>query len=384
MQGLTINPGALPPEAEALRAEVRAFLAAEMPAIAPARRCRSWSGADADFSRKLGARGWLGMTWPKAFGGQERSALERYVVLEEMLCAGAPVGAHWVAERQSGPQLMRFAPHTLAPKIVPRIARGEVFFCIGMSEPDSGSDLASIRTRATRSHKDGQGDGWVINGRKLWTSGAHRAHYMICLVRTGDKTENRHGGMSQFLVDMATPGMAIRPIVNQLGEHDFNEVTFDDVWVPAENLIGAEGDGWAQVGAELAIERSGPERYLSSSQLLLEMLDAGDADDPRQAEAIGRIVASYGTMRQMSLGVASMLARGDNPALAASLVKDQGALVEQAMPDIAHALFGGRAVPGSTLDQAMRYTTLAVPSFSLRGGTREILRGIIAKGLDLR
>ena len=379
MQGLMINPGALPPEAEALRAEVRAFLAAEMPAIPPLKRCRNWSGADADFSRKLGERGWLGMTWPKAYGGHERSALERYVVLEEMLCAGAPVGAHWVAERQSGPQLMRFAPTTLAPKIVPRIARGEVFFCIGMSEPDSGSDLASIRTKATR-----KGDGWVINGRKLWTSGAHRAHYMIALVRTGDKTENRHGGMSQFLVDMTTPGLTVRPIVNQLGEHDFNEVTFDDVWVPAENLIGGEGDGWAQVGAELAFERSGPERYMSCSQLLLEMLDAGDADDARQAEAIGRIVASYGTLRQMSVGVASMLARGENPALAASLVKDQGALVEQAMPDTAHALFGGRVAPGSTLDQAMRYTTLAVPSFSLRGGTREILRGIIAKGLDLR
>ena len=384
MQGLTIPPGALPPEAEALRAEVRAFLAAEMPAIPPLKRCRNWSGSDADFSRKLGARGWLGMTWPKAYGGHERSALERYVVLEEMLCAGAPVGAHWVAERQSGPQLMRFAPTTLAPKIVPRIARGEVFFCIGMSEPDSGSDLASIRTKATRSRKDGQGDGWVINGRKLWTSGAHRAHYMIALVRTGEKSENRHGGMSQFLVDMTTPGLTVRPIVNQLGEHDFNEVTFDDVWVPAENLIGAEGDGWSQVGAELAYERSGPERYLSSSQLLLEMLDAGDATDTRQAEAIGRVVANYGTLRQMSLGVASMLARGENPALAASLVKDQGALVEQAMPDIAHALFGGQVEPGSTLDQAMRYTTLAVPSFSLRGGTREILRGIIAKGLDLR
>jgi acyl-CoA dehydrogenase len=384
MQGLTIPPGALPPEAEALRAEVRAFLAAEMPAIPPLKRCRNWSGSDADFSRKLGARGWLGMTWPRAYGGHERSALERYVVLEEMLCAGAPVGAHWVAERQSGPQLMRFAPTTLAPKIVPRIARGEVFFCIGMSEPDSGSDLASIRTKATRSHKVGQGDGWVINGRKLWTSGAHRAHYMIALVRTGEKSENRHGGMSQFLVDMTTPGLTVRPIVNQLGEHDFNEVTFDDVWVPAENLIGAEGDGWSQVGAELAYERSGPERYLSSSQLLLEMLDAGDAADTRQAEAIGRVVANYGTLRQMSLGVASMLARGENPALAASLVKDQGALVEQAMPDIAHALFGGQVEPGSTLDQAMRYTTLAVPSFSLRGGTREILRGIIAKGLDLR
>lgn len=379
MQGLTIEPGSLPPECEALRTEVRAFLAETMPAIPPLRRCRNWSGADAEFSRKLGERGWIGMTWPKRYGGQERSTLERYVVLEEMLSAGAPVAAHWIADRQSGPLLMRYAPDTLAPRIVPRIARGEAFFCIGMSEPDSGSDLASIRSRAER-----RGDGWVINGRKLWTSGAHRAHYMIALVRTGERSENRHGGMSQFLVDMQTPGLTVRPIVNQLGEHDFNECTFDDVFVPHENLIGAEGEGWQQVGAELAFERSGPERYLSSSQLLLEMLDEADPDDARHAVALGRVVAQYGALRQMSLGVAGMLSRGENPALAAALVKDQGALVEQAMPDLAHDLFGGRVVPGSTLDQAMHYTALAAPSFSLRGGTREIMRGMIAKGMDLR
>ena len=379
MQGLLIDPGSLPPGCEALRTEVRAFLAEVMADIPPARRNRNWSGASPEFSRMMGERGWLGMTWPQRYGGQERSMLERYVVLEEMLAVGAPVGAHWVAERQSGPLLMRYAPDTLAPRILPRIARGEAFFCIGMSEPDSGSDLASIRTRAER-----HASGWVINGRKLWTSGAHRAHYMIALVRTGDKSDNRHGGMSQFLVDMQTPGLTVRPILNQLGEHDFNEVTFDDVLVPRDHLIGAEGDGWKQVGAELAYERSGPERYLSSSQLLLEMLDEADPADPRHAVALGRIVAQYGTLRQMSLGVAVMLSRGENPALAAALVKDQGALVEQAMPDVAHDLFGGRVVPGSTLDQSMRYTTLAVPSFSLRGGTREIMRGMIAKGLDLR
>jgi len=379
MQGLLIDPGSLPPVCEALRAEVRSFLAEAMQHVPPSRRNRNWSGASAEFSRAMGERGWIGMTWPRRYGGHERSSLERYVVLEEMLAAGAPVGAHWVADRQSGPLLMRYAPDTLAPRIVPRIARGEAFFCIGMSEPDSGSDLASIRTRAVRTDA-----GWVINGRKVWTSGAHRAHYMIALVRTGEKSADRHGGMSQFLVDMATPGLSVRPIINQLGEHDFNEVTFDDVLVPHENLIGQEGDGWKQVGAELAFERSGPERYLSSTQLLLEMLDAADPGDARQAVALGRVVAQYGTLRQMSLGVAGMLSRGENPAQAAALVKDQGALVEQAMPDLAHELFGGHVAPDSTLAQAMRYTTLAVPSFSLRGGTREILRGIIAKGLDLR
>ena len=379
MQAVTIDPCTLPPECETLRADVRAFLAEALVDYPASKRVRNWSGADIEFSKKLGARGWIGMTWPKRYGGHERSPLERYVVMEELLAAGAPVASHWIAERQSALLLMRLSPALLAPRIVPAIARGEVSFCIGMSEPDSGSDLASVRTRAVR------GDaGWVINGRKVWTSGAHRAHYMIALVRTGTQGETRHAGLSQLLVDMKTPGLTVRPIINQLGEHDFNEVTFDDVLVPQECLIGAEGDGWRQVSGELAFERSGPERYLSSSQLLLEMLDEADPNDTRHAVAIGRIVAGYATLRQMSMGVSGMLARGENPALAAALVKDQGALIEQAMPDIAHDLFGGVAAPGSPLAHAMSYSARAVPSFSLRGGTREILRGIIARGLGLR
>jgi acyl-CoA dehydrogenase len=284
-----------------------------------------------------------------------------------------------VADRQSGPLLLRFGSEEQRQAILPRITAGECYFSIGMSEPDSGSDLASIRTKAVRTAQ-----GWLINGRKVWTSRAHHAHCMIVLVRTGERGENRHAGLSQLLLEMNTPGITVRPIINQLNEHDFNEVTFDDVLVPHDHLIGVEGEGWKQVGAELAFERSGPERYLSSTQLLLEMLDAADAGNPRHAVALGRVVAHYATMRQMSLGVAGMLARGDNPALAAALVKDQGALIEQAMPDLAHELFGGTVAPGSPLEHAMRYTTLAAPSFSLRGGTREILRGIIAKGLDLR
>ncbi len=379
MQALRIEPCTLPPACEDLRQQVRTFLAETLADFPAEKRVRNWSGNSPAFSAQLGARGWIGMTWPKRYGGQDRSPLERYVVLEELLSAGAPVGAHWVAERQSALLLMRLSPELLAPRIVPGIARGETYFCIGMSEPDSGSDLASIRTRA---HKTDAG--WVVNGRKVWTSNAHRTHWMIALVRTGTQGELRQAGLSQLLVDMTTPGLTVRPIINQLGEHDFNEVTFDDVLVPHEHLIGAEGEGWAQVSGELAFERSGPERYLSSSQLLLEMLTEADPTDTRQAVALGRIVASYAALRQMSLGVSGMLARGENPAVAAALVKDQGALVEQAMPDIAHDLFGGLAAPGSTLAQVMSYTARAVPSFSLRGGTREILRGIIAKGLGLR
>lgn len=379
MQALDIRPAELPPDCERLRAEVRDFLAQTLGDLPPHERARNWSGYSPEFSRALGQRGWIGMTWPRRYGGGERSMLERYVVLEELLAAGAPVSAHWVADRQSGPLLMRYSPEVLAPELLPRIARGECHFCIGMSEPDSGSDLASIRTRAVR-----DGDGWRISGRKVWTSAAHKAHYMIALVRTAPPSADRHTGMSQFLVDMRSPGLTIRPIVNQLGEHEFNEVTFDEVPVPAHHLIGAEGEGWHQVTTELTFERSGPERYMSSTQLMLEMLDAADADNPHHQLVLGRLAAQYATLRQMSLGVAGMLAAGQNPGLAAAAVKDQGALLEQGLPDLAHELFGGRMPPESDLARVQRHLVLATPSFSLRGGTREILRGMLAKGMGLR
>ncbi|MBO3273814.1 acyl-CoA dehydrogenase family protein [Pseudomonas schmalbachii] len=380
MQALDIRPCRLDANAEALRAEVREFLAETLKDYPAAERAKSWNGVSEEFSRKLGARGWLGMTWPKRYGGHERSALERYVVLEELLAAGAPVQAHWIAERQSAPLLMKFSPDVLAPRICPGVARGEIFIGVGLSEPDVGSDLASVRTRAEKVE-----GGWRVNGQKIWTTGAHRAHYLVTLLRTGPKDEkNRHAGLSQLVIDLKSPGVTVRPIYNMIGEHDFNEVFFEDVFVADEYLLGQPGDGWKQVGAELALERSGPERYLSSTQLYLEMLDAADPADNHHAVSLGRVAARYAVMRQMSLGVAGMLARGDDPATAAALVKDQGAVLEQSLPDLAHDLFGGLREPGSDLDQVMRYVTQTAPSFSLRGGTREILRGIIARGLGLR
>lgn len=378
---LDIDPCVLDARCEALRTEVRAFLARELADFPAAKRAESWVGADEAFSRKLGQRGWIGMTWPQRFGGSERSPLERYVVLEELLAAGAPVGAHWIADRQSGPLLMRYAPHTLAPRILPGIARGETYFCIGMSEPGAGSDLAAIRTRARRVE-----GGWAIDGSKVWTTGAHRSHYMIALVRTGPAAAGagRHAGFSQFLIDMRLPGVTVRPIVNLLGEREFNEVFLEDVRVPDDCLIGAEGEGWRQVTAELALERSGPERYLSSTRLLVEMLGEADASNDHHAVALGRLVVDHACLRQMSLGVAGMLARGESPDVAAAVVKEQGAALEQALPETAHELFGGQAAPDGALAGVMAYVTQSAPSFSLRGGTREILRGIIARGMGLR
>jgi len=362
---------------------VRAFLAEHLPPRAITAGVGSWGGYDPEFSRKMGARGWIGMTWPKRYGGQERSALERYVVLEEMLAAGAPVSAHWIADRQSGPLILRVGSEAQKQAILPRIAAGECMFCIGMSEPDSGSDLASVRTRAVPAE-----GGWRVNGTKLWTSNAHRADYMILLARTGEAGEQRHAGLTQFLVDLKSArGVSIRPVHNLAGEHHFNEVSFQDASLPAESVLGAVGDGWAQVTSELAFERSGPERFLSSFTLLVELVRAlGPAPAERARIALGRIAAHLIALRRLSRSVAGMLQAGENPALQAALVKDLGTTLEQEIPEIARQLVDEEPDKDSTRDfvTVLAQTMMNAPSFTLRGGTREILRGIIARGLGLR
>ncbi|MBV9991751.1 MAG: acyl-CoA dehydrogenase family protein [Alphaproteobacteria bacterium] len=377
MSTFEFAPYDLPPEAKALRGEVRAFLGEALEDKPSVERARSWSGGSREFSRKLGARGWIGMTWPKRYGGHERSYAERYVVIEELLVAGAPVGNHWVADRQSGPLLLRFGTEEQRRTLLPGIAAGELCFCIGMSEPGSGSDLASVRTRARRVE-----GGWKVSGQKIWTSNAQHADWMIALVRTGD-AEQRHASLTQLLVDMKSAGVAVKPIANLTGESHFNEVFLDDVFVPDAMLIGAEGDGWSQVGAELAYERSGPERYLSSMRVFLEFLRiVGDTPTEAERLLIGHVTARMWTLRQMSLAIAGKLAAGENPAVAAAVVKDLGTSLEQDIPRDVQAL--APAKTDEVFDRTLIYLLQTSPSFSLRGGTREILRGIIARELGLR
>lgn len=372
----------IPAEAEPLREQVRTFLAEALKDRPPLRKADSWMGADPAFSRELGRRGWLGMALPKRYGGQEAGPFARYVVIEELLAAGAPVSAHWIADRQSGPLILRYGTEAQREKYLPGICRGESYFCIGMSEPGSGSDLASIRSRAVR-----EGDDWVLNGHKLWTTNAHYSHYMIALVRTSDKTAARHEGMSQFIIDLKAPGVTIRPIRDLAGGEHFNEVFFDNVRLGADTLVGSEGQGWEQVTAELAFERSGPERFLSSIALLHTLIDAiGQKPDALQARELGRLTARLFTLRKMSLSVIAELAAGNNPAWAASCVKDLGAVFEQEIPEVAQMLLDElpSVQGGSDHAQVLAYLMQMAPSFSLRGGTREILRGIIARGLGLR
>lgn len=383
MNAFSFPPPPPSPAAEALRAEVRDFLRSELATRKPVERAESWTGWDAAFSRKMGQRGWIGMCWSKEYGGHERTNLERYVVLEETLAAGAPVSAHWIADRQSAPLVLRVGTEEQKRRILPAVAAGECFFCIGMSEPDTGSDLASVRTKA----QPMQG-GFLVNGTKLWTSGAHLSHYMILFCRTSDAgPNNRHEGVSQFLVDLQTPGITIRPVNAMSGEHHFNEVIFQDVFLPDTALLGKQGGGWHQVTSELAFERSGPERFLSSFTLMVELVRALGNDPSEQAAiAVGRLSAHIMALRRLSRSVAGMLQAGENPAQQAALVKDLGAVLEQDIPEIARNLVAAEPNLASTRNFAavLAYTMLHAPSFSLRGGTREILRGIIARGLGLR
>lgn len=385
MKALLLERPAESAALEGLRQEVRDFLATH-----PFEPSYSMFGEfDPAFSEAVGSRGWIGMSFPKQYGGSERSILERYVVLEELLAARAPIYAHAVADRQSGPLLLRFGQEWQRREILPKIAAGTCYFCIGMSEPNSGSDLASVRTRATK--VDG---GYRVNGAKIWTSNAHRAHYMILLCRTGAGSESRHGGLSQLLVDMRTPGVTSRPIINLAGEHDFNEVVFEDAYVGEEMLIGEEGNGWAQVTSELTFERAGPERFISSHGVLEQLVDVLhrrlphlSATSRERAEvAIGRLVAQLCTLRRISRSIATMLEQGEDPAFQAAMVKDLGTAYEREIPEIVRTLVDIAPEPHSRdpYAAALADVMLRAPSFTLRGGTTEILRGIIARGIGAR
>ena len=383
----SLNLTSIPPEDEALRMPVRAFLTEAMRNVPAHIRAKSWSGYDADFSRAIALKGWLGITLPRKYGGGGRSAFARYVLVEEFLNFGAPVGSHWIADRQSGPLILKYGTEAQKRFYLTRICKGEAFFCIGMSEPNAGSDLASVKTRAVNTDS-----GWRLNSQKIWTTNAHNCQYMIALVRTSGTAECRQKGLSQVIVDLSLPGVTVRPIKDLSGDSQFCEVFFDDVALADDALIGQEGGGWAQVTAELAFERSGPERIYSSIVLMdqwLAWLQSDPARGQRSAKLVGKLFSHLAPLRALSIAVTEKLVQGESPVVEAALAKELGTTLEQLMPTlIADEIFSEPAdaqaqVPAELL-LTLNYLTLIAPTFSLRGGTRDILRGMIARGLGLR
>jgi alkylation response protein AidB-like acyl-CoA dehydrogenase len=365
----------LPPGHRELRLSVQAFL--ENESFEP--RSDAWlSGHDPAFSRRLAEAGFVGMTIPQRYGGRGASWLERYVVVEELLAAGAPVAAHWFGERQIAPLLMRHGTEAQRQRFLPLIARAECLFSIGMSEPDAGSDLAAVRTQG---HEEGTG--FVVQGQKTWTSHAHRSDFMLVLCRTDD-SPGRHAGLSQLLIDLRSPGVEIRPIRLLTGESHFAEVFLEGVAVAGDLLVGVRGEGWSQIIAELAFERSGPERILSVFPLLAELVrELGQDVDERESVVLGQLVARASAALRLSLSVANSLDQGNAPALEAALVKELGTRFEQETVEavrlatpVEPRLDGPRP-----LDRSIAGAILTAPGFTLRGGTNEILRGVVARGL---
>ncbi|GAC82731.1 putative acyl-CoA dehydrogenase [Gordonia paraffinivorans NBRC 108238] len=369
---------------EALRADVRAFLRDEIDRGAFEPDVDSWmTGFDPEFSRRLGERGWLGMTIPQAYGGRGRTATERFVITEELLAHGAPVAAHWIADRQMAPGILANGTEEQKQRYLPGIAAGTSFFAIGMSEPDAGSDLAAVRTRAVAG-----GDSWTISGTKVWTTGAHLAHAMVLLARTDGRPEDRHEGLSQLVIDLPHPDIEIRPLESIDGQAHFNEVIFHDAVVDSSALLGERGKGWSQVMRELAFERSGPERYLSTMPLLRAWADElrthGATEEQRVT--LGTLTARAWALRSMSLQVADELSAGRRPDVLAAMVKDLGSTFEGDLVDAIRSSSGvaARCSGGSRMERLMAQSVLHTPAFTLRGGTNEILRGIVARGLGIR
>ncbi len=381
MPRLTFPAASLPASTEQLRTEIRSFLESEIANGSFVPRCDTWlSQHDPGFSKKLGAAGFLGLAWPTEYGGHGRTPLERFVVVEELLAYGAPIAAHWVSDRQSGPSILKLGTEQAKRELIPPMVAGECFFSIGMSEPDAGSDLANIRSTATRTE-----GGWLLNGTKVWTSQAHNNHFFIVLVRTTPAVDAgaKHRGMSQFIMNLRAPGVQIRPIRLLSGHHHFNEVVMEDVFVPDHYLLGSEGDGWEQCIGELAFERSGPERYLSTYPLLKALVDQIGIDASAEAAAaIGQLVARLTALRRLCISVAVALSEGREPVTEAAMVKDLGTQLEGEIGEVARQL-----VPPGTNDEFDRLiedAVLSAPGFTLRGGTNEILRGIVARHLGVR
>lgn len=379
----------LPPAALALREEVRTFLKTEIAAGSFTPRL-GHTEFNAEFTRKLARRGWIGMTWPKRYGGGERSYLERFVVTEEMLAAAAPCAAHWFGDRQTGPSLLKHGSEAQKQRFLPAIASGECYFALGMSEPNSGSDLASVRTRAER-----VAGGWRVTGQKVWTSWAHKAHAFFVLCRTAADSGNRHEGLSQLIVGLNAPGVTVRPIRFMNGHHHFNEVFLDGVFVPDDMVVGEVGEGWKQVTSELALERSGPERYMTTFPLLIELIRRlGSRPDARAQEMVGRLTARFWSLRRMSLAIALTLDPGPDGdhgaakggvdlATEAALVKDMGTFHEREIIDAARLLVAVEPAPEAT-DTFERYladSIVCAPVATIRGGTTQVLRTLIARRL---
>ena len=335
----------------------------------------SWiAQTDREFARELASRGWLGMTWPTEWGGGGRSPLERFVVFEELITQGAPIAGSWFADRQMGPTLLQFGTDSQRQRWLPDIIAGESMWCIGMSEPDAGSDVASLRTTAVR-----DGDDWVVNGQKIWNSGGAVAEWCYLVART-DPDAPKHKGLSELIVDMSSPGITVKPIRDMTDDEHFCEIYFDDVRVPAENLVGELNGSFGQLMRQMEHERGGIDRLVSNKRLYLDCLEVADRTDPlvRQEAAaietayrIGRLLVLRETLQQAPKGFSAA-------------TKTFGTEFEIRVADFCGRVLGAAATladegPGNELARRVARNICYAPGYTIMGGTTQILRNILGE-----
>lgn len=335
----------------------------------------SWLiGNDRAFSAELAERGWIGMTWPTEVGGGGYSAIERFVVIEALISAGAPVAATWFADRQIGPTLLQFGTEEQRQRWLPGIIAGTDMWCIGMSEPDAGSDVASIRTTAVH-HGQGSDAEWIINGQKLWTSGAMDADWMYLVCRT-DPDAPAHRGLSEFVVAMNSPGITVRPIRDLTGNEHFCEVVLDNVRVPSSNLCGEPNESFRQIMRQMEHERGGIDRLVSNRALYLEARDTYQTLESSHQQRLLRqrfavAESMYFICRQMVLReVVGQSSRGWS-----SLTKT---LATEFEIEVA-ALCGSVLGPETMLQNRTSRNICYAPGYTIMGGTTQILRNIIGE-----
>lgn len=359
---------------DGLRAEVREFINRELVAGSFIPQVNSWMGGwDPGFSMRLAERGWIGMTIPSEYGGSARGALARNVVNEELLAAGAPVAAHWTADRQTSLSLLSHGTEEQKRKYLPLIAGGRSYFALGMSEPEAGSDLASVATKAVRVE-----GGWRLTGTKVWTSGAAHCTTIVVLARSSAEAK-KHEALTQFLLDLPHQGVAIHPIPMMHGESHFAEIVLDGAFVPDAQVLGEVGRGWRQITGELAWERSGPERYLSTFPALAALAPSVREGNPA---LVGEIIASVWGRRVLAEMVAEKLEHGAVPNKEAAMLKDLGTEFERELGE--WILSATEVAPDGVSPfhaELLATAQLVSPFFSIRGGTGEILREVIAREL---
>lgn len=332
----------------------------------------SWlRGFSPEFSKRLSAAGLIGSAWPARYGGQDGSNVDRLIVTEELLRAGAPAATHWASERQIGPALLRLGTEQARAELLPLIISVDAVFCLGMSEESAGSDLANVQTSATRTN-----GGWLISGRKMWTGHAHRATHAYVLARTSTGARKQEG-LSEFLVNMEQPGVSVTPIINIAGEHRFNQVDFTDAFVPDYRLLGIEGNGWRQVVEQLSFERGGAERYLSSYVLLRELIDRASRNTRADLDPlIGSLTVRLAALRKLGYDIAHALDEGAAPIREAAALKLLG---NQFEVDVVEAFRTVLAPEDLNRDSAYAKALQSTPGFELRGGAVEVLLALIAR-----